>query len=150
MARNHFTRGIQRLRSDADVGVRHVEVDRLLFVGRWELVAQQQEVAHHPVVEAQEGEVEVEPPAWVLLAEHDGEQWRDDDETARQADEEQPAAVASGAEGGAAEDGEHDEDRDGVDGSEERRDSIELPVGVVDVELGLGGWRSWAAWGASS
>ena len=31
------------------------------------LVAQQQEVAHHPVVEAQEREVEVEPPARVLL-----------------------------------------------------------------------------------
>ena len=125
----------------ADIGVGHLEVDRLLLVGRRELVAQQQEVAHHPVVEAHERKVEVEPPARVLPAEHDGEQRREDEETARQADEEQPSVVASATEGGAAEHGEHGKDRDGVDEPEQGGDSIERPVGVVDIELDRVGGR---------
>jgi hypothetical protein len=56
-------------------------VDRLLFISRWELTPKQQEVTDPAVVEAQEGEVEVEPPGRVLLAKNIRQLRRHDDKT---------------------------------------------------------------------
>ena len=62
----------------AHLGIRHVQVHGLLFVAGGVLVPKEQEMGDHAVVEVQVREVEVEPPARVLLAEDDQQQGRDE------------------------------------------------------------------------
>ncbi len=126
----------------AHVGVGQLEVHGLLLVGRGVLVPQEQEVGEDPVVEAQVGEVEVEPPARVLLPEHDREQRREEQDPASEAQEEQAVAVGVAAERRSADRPDQDHDRDGEEQAEGARHPVELAVGSVDVELDrVGGHR---------
>ena len=59
------------------VRVRKVERDGLALVGRGIPIVHQGEVGDDPVLEPKELEVPVEPPARVLLPEHDHQQRRD-------------------------------------------------------------------------
>ncbi len=126
-----------------------LQMDRLLLVGRWVLIGEEDDVRHHPCAEASELAGEVEPPPWVFLPEHDHQR----------SCEEEPGADAPGAPGyrrhdlarlghdghGVVTSGgqECQDDHDGKrpDEAEEGGQPIQA-LGVVDVEpggVGLGG-----------
>ena len=114
------------------VGV--VEADRLVIVGGGVLVVHQGQVDQHPVGEPLQFEVPVEPPARVLLPEHDHEQRAEEQQAARAGrGPGGPVAVAPlpGPAGHRAQD---DRDGDDREDAENAGHAVKLPVGVVDRE----------------
>ncbi len=106
-----------------DVGEDDVEVNGLVFVRGGVAIVHHGQVREHPGLEADELKIEVEPPTWVLLAEHDHEehwheQWRCEERS------------TVGFE--AADCGEHDSDRDDPEDPKQRRHAAEGAIGVVD------------------
>src|SRR5450759_1385952 len=71
-------------------------------------------------------------PAWVLLAKHDHQQRRDDQQAA--SSDEAATAVAKGN-GAAVHCREDHEDGNGDEDPEEGRQTVEVAVGIVDVEV---------------
>jgi hypothetical protein len=108
------------------VGVGKLDVHGLLVVGGGVLVAQQEQVGEHPVAEADQVEVELEPPGRVFGPEqqdqHDGQE------------EEAAGADRSVAEvdGGAAHQGQDNEN--GQDGEDAKGDREAVPVGLLIVD----------------
>jgi hypothetical protein len=127
-----------------DVGVRQLEVGVLLLVRRWVDVGHEQGIGRDAVDEAHEVEVPVEPPARILLAEHDHQ----DDGKHHEPDARGRAVRRGGAAiapvgvpriATAVEQRQHDQDRDHREDPECARQPVERPVGVVDRQLhGIG------------
>lgn len=115
-----------------------VEVDRLFLVGRRILVAQQREVGHHPEAEGRQRHVPVEPPARVLLPEHQHQNRREEQDPARRAWPGLGVAVRPGA------GNERQDDRDGDDQerAEEGGEPIARAVGVVDLARPGSRWEA--------
>src|SRR6266542_882972 len=115
------------------VRVGDVELHRLALVGRGIAVVHQREVGRDPVLEPEQLEVPVEPPARVLLAEHDHQQRRQEEQAAgAAAPAPRPEMLVPVLRALAAERGGHDQNRDRNDQPERRCQPVELTSRVID------------------
>src|SRR5918996_1702452 len=110
-----------------------------MIVRRWVLVV------HQPQEDADSGRkpeqftVPVEPPAGVLLPKQDHQQWSEEQQSAGTHGDSGPVLVGP-LPGSPVDASENYQDRDGYEDPEERRDAVEIAIGVVDTELhGIGG-----------
>src|SRR6267143_4870935 len=102
----------------------------LLLVGRGVAVVHQREVGAHPVAEPQQLKIPVVPPARVLLAEEDHQQWGDEQQPGA-ADGDRGARTIGPLTRVAADRAEHDGDRDNRENAESSTYPIEVAVGIL-------------------
>src|SRR5450755_688922 len=127
------------VRGRVRIGV--IKLDPLVVIGGWITVVHQGEVGPHPVDEALQFQVPVEPPPGVLLPEQDHQQRAEEQQAARACGAVVRGGVmecggaSRGFPGRAGNGAEHDRDRDDHENPEQRGQPAERPVRVLDGKL---------------
>src|SRR5579871_1972013 len=113
------------------VGVRELEMDGLLVVGRGIAVIHEGEVDGDSIAEAGELQVPVVPPTRVLLAEYEHQHYRDDEDTDTARGIARAGGPGAAREGAAFQKPSEDRDRDDREDTKSRAEPVEAAVGIV-------------------